>query len=61
MPFKGFGGIWRPLKRPGRARGGGTPFFFLFFFLPPSTPPPSRDPEVFLISFSSHDPLALCL
>ena len=23
MPLKGFGGIWRPLKRPGRAREGG--------------------------------------
>ena len=47
MPLKGFGGIWRPLKRPGRARGGGggqrkkkkqLDIICLFFFFLPSPP-----------------------
>ena len=54
MPLKGFGSIWRPLKRPGRAREVckkkekerkkvDTIFCFLFFlflcFAPPLGPP----------------------
>ena len=52
MPLKGAGGIWRPLKSPGRAGGGGkkkektrkwTSLFvvFLFFFFPPPLALPS--------------------
>ena len=56
--------------RGGGGGGGGVPFFFLFdcfffFFCPPPPPlPPARlpaTPELFLISFSSHDLVALCL
>ena len=57
MPLRGFAGIWRPLKRPGRARGGGGDgkekttktsvhnvsivFCFSSFFFPPPWPSPA--------------------
>ena len=60
-------GIVRVRGKAGRGEGGGgweCQFFFVFFATTPPPPPPPRlpaTPELFLISFSSHDLVALCL